>query len=455
MVQRRSLAFVAAAVIAATSLAACGGGDSAQKAPASSAAEPVTLTMVEYQKPRADAVKKLLPEFEAEMAKQGRNVKVKLIRDILPDDQFRTKITQQYNAGEAPDVTDYGATFVPGFAGAGYLLDLTPYLEKWGDWQSFYPDIRKQIVQPDGKTYALPHEANTQNLFYRKDVLTKLGVPVTQPTTWPELMTRLKQIRDKTGKPAIVIPAGTSWGGGTFGEGFLNVMLGSESTLYNAETKKWVIKSPGLTQTFSLYDELTKNKLLPVEALLNPEPWQPTKYTAFPAGTLPVAAQGTWGWRYDWGPEGAAPIKGLFDKVATWDYPASASGRQPYSVGGVAFSYQVSAKTEHPDEAVELAKWFSSGKAMATQLVAVGAAAPRTGIDDIAPYSAQSTLIDAGKRLATSVSFPTRPGQDEIAQAVGEATEGILTGKMDGPAAAQAFAESAKELLGPDMVETS
>ena len=75
-------------------------------------------------------------------------------------------------------------------------------------------------------------------------------------------------------------------------------------------------------------------KLLPVEALLNPEPWQPTKYKDFPAGNLPVAAQGTWGWRYDWGPDGATPIKDLTDKVATWLYP-SGSGGQPYAVGGV------------------------------------------------------------------------------------------------------------------------
>jgi hypothetical protein len=53
------------------------------------------------------------------------------------------------------------------------------------------------------------------------------------------------------------------------------------------------------------------------------------------------------------------------------------------------------------------------------------------------------------------VSFPTRPGQDEISQAVAEATESILTGKMDGPAAAESFAKNATELLGEDQVETS
>ncbi len=455
---RRQLgvAVLAAAVTASGVLAGCSSSTSGGGASGSTSAAakgPVTLSLLEYQKPRADAVAKLLPEFEAAMKSQGHDIKVKLIRNILPDDQFKTQITQQYNAGEAPDVADYGASFVPGFAGAGYLLDLTPYLKKWSDWQSFYPDVRQQIVQPDGKIYALPHEANTQTLFYRKDVLNKLGVSTTQPATWAELIDRLKQITGKTGQASIVLPAGSSWGGGTFGEGFLNVMLGTNSKLYNTDTKKWVVQSPGLTQTFGLYEQLTKNKLLPIQALLNPEPWQPTKYKAFPAGTLPVAAQGTWGWRYDWGPKGAAPIPGLLKKVSTWNYPSD-SGK-PYSVSGVAFSYEISAKTKAPAEAVQLAEWLSSGKAMAEQLVAVGAAAPRTGIDSVAPYSSQSVLVETGKQLASSRSFPTRPGQDQIAQAVGKVTEGILTGKMDGAAAASAFAKSATELLGADQVEKS
>ena len=144
MTRGRTAAALVAAMAVLGGITACADDDKTEKA----SSGPVTLTLLEYQKPRADAVAKVLPAFEAEMAKQGRDVKVQLIRDILPDDQFKTKITQQYNAGEAPDVADYGAPFVPGFAGAGYLLDLTPYLEKWKDWESFYPDIRNQIVQP-------------------------------------------------------------------------------------------------------------------------------------------------------------------------------------------------------------------------------------------------------------------------------------------------------------------
>ena len=449
----RIVGVVAVAVMVGSVLTACGGSSSTSSGTSSSSGSgPVTLTLVEYQKLRADAAAQLLPQFEAAMAAKGKPIKVNLVRDILTDDQFKTKITQQYTAGNAPDVTDYGATLVPGFAGAGYLLDMSPYLSKWADWNSFFPVVKSQVLQPDGKTYSLPHEANTQSLFFRKDVLTKLGVSTAQPATWAELTQRLQAITAKTGQPSIVLPAGTAWGGGTFGEGFLNVLLGGKGTIYNTQSNKWVVKSAALTDTFNLYASLFKNKLLPVQALLNPEPWQPTKYTAFPKGTLPVAAQGTWGWRYDWGPTGSAPIPDLLSKVSTWNYPAFDG--QPYTVGSVGFEYEVTAKTKSPDAAMELVQWLSTGTAMAQQLVAVGAAAPRSGIDAVAPYATQPALLAAEKQLASSRSFPTRPGQDQIAQAVGQATESILTGKTDGPGAAAEFAKNATDLLGPDQVET-
>ena len=445
MDRRRTLSLLVVAVVAVSGLSACSSG--------SSSSGPVKLTLVEYQKARADAVAALLPAFEKAMAKQGKKVTVNLVRDELTDDQFKTKITQEYNAGTAPDVADYGTTLVPGFAGAGYLMPLDDQLKAWSGWKTFFPTVKQQIVQPDGKTYQIPHEANAQDIFYRKDVLEKLGIDTSQPATWADLITRLQQITAKTKQPSIVIPAGTAWGGGTLAEGFLNVMVGTGSTFYDTKTQKWVVKSPGLTDTFNIYNELTKDKVLPVQDLLNPNPWQPTKYKAFVNGTLPVAAQGTWGWRYDWGPTGAAPIKDLTSKVSTWDYPAPTAGRQPYSVGGVAFSYTVTAKTKYPAESVALAEYLSSGKAMADQLVAVGAAAPRSGIDGIAPYSGQPTLLDAEKKVQSSISFPTRPGQDQVAQAVGEATESILTGKLDGAGAAAAFAKNATDLLGPSMVQ--
>jgi len=426
-------------------------GAASAPATASAASAPVTLTLLEHQQLRADVLKKLLPQFEAAMAAQGKNIKVNLVLDILPDAQFQTKLTLDYSAGNAADVTSDVGGVVPGFAAAGYLLDLTSRVTAWPDWQHFYQVIRNQTTQADGKIYSLPRGANTMELFYRTDVLQKYGISTAQPTSWADLISRMVALKAKMGTPPILYPAGTAWGGGSMDEGFLHVFLGTGGQLYDNATGKWVVKSTALTDAFGFYATLTNDGLLPVQALQNPNPWQPTKYVAFPAGTLAVTTQGTWGWTYDWGPTGSAPIPNLFSKVATWEFPAQSG--PPFVSVPVDWMWMISAKTQHPDEAFALAQWLDTGQALANDIVAVGNASPRDDIQSLAPYSQDQYLIDAEKQLSTGKTFLPQVGYDKIQQAVGQATEDIISGTMTGAQAAAEFTKMATDLLGADKVE--
>jgi multiple sugar transport system substrate-binding protein len=411
------------------------------------------LTLLEHQQIRANVLKMLIPQFEAAMAAQGKNIKVNLVTDILPDSQFQTKLTLDYSTGNAPDVTSYSPSWVPDFAAAGYLLDLTSYVNAWPDWQQhFYKVIRDLVTTADGKIYGLPRGADTMELFYRKDVLQKYGVSTAQPASWNDLIARMVALKAKMGKPPILFPAGTAWGGGTFDEGFIDVFLGTGGQLYDTATNKWIVKSKALTDAFGFYATLTKDGLLPVEALQNPNPWQPTKYVAFPAGNLAVTTQGTWGWTYDWGPNGAAPIPDLFAKVATWEFPAEVGA--PFVYAEENWEWTISAKTQHPSEAFDLIKWLNTGQALAQDLVAVGAASPRDDIQNVAPYSGEPYLIAVEKELPSGKIFLPEPGTAKIQQAVGQATEAIISGQANGAQAANQFATTATQLLGSGQVET-
>lgn len=448
MKRSRVLLAVTTAALLTGVLAACSDSDDSATGDG-----PVTIRLLEYQQARADAIEPLLPEFEQAMADEGKDIEVELILDPLTDEQFRTKITQQFHSGTAPDVIDMGGTHVTGFAGAGYLLELDEYLDEWDAWGEYYEPVKDAARQVDGHFYAVPHEANVQSLFYRKDVLEQLGIDTSQPQTWDDLIARLEQVTAQTGEPSIVIPAGTAWGGGTWTEGFLPIAAGTGSTFYDEETGRWTLESDGLTASFELYARLVEAGLLPVQDLLNPNPWEPTKYVRFPEGTMPVAAQGTWGWRYDWGPEGTAPIENVQEKVATWDYPALVPGTEPYSISGGGFAFGISAETEHAEAAMALATWLSTGEAAAEQLAAIGAAAPHPGIAGIEPYASDPSLLDAEEKVRTGIRAPFGDGADQVSQAVQSATEGILLGDADGEQAAATFAEEAAELLGDALVE--
>jgi multiple sugar transport system substrate-binding protein len=443
---RRLFRFVAPLLAALTcTVAAC--------APAPSPSPPpISIRIVEWQPQRAEVVAGLLPAFEAEMAASGRPVDVELERLDLADSAFRPWITDAYVNGVAPDVTSYPTAWVPDMAARSFLADLTDRVAAWPDWAaSFYPVLRERAVQADGHVWSIPRGATVMQLFYRRDVLESLGVSTEQPTSWADLVARMVDLRDRMDRPPILIPAGTTWGGGTFDEGFINLLLGTDSQLYDASTDRWVVRSPGIDAVFGMYETLTREGLLPVAPLLEETPWEPTKYRTFPDGDLAVVTQGTWGWEFDWGPRGRQPIDDLHRRVATWAFPTETGGT-PFVWASEAWGWTVSATSDHPDEAWRLVTWLSTGDPLAADLVAVGNLSPRDDVAGIAPYRDVAHLISEERLLAIGRSFQPRVGIEDVQVAVGEATRAIITGAADATEAADLFATLATESLGDERV---
>jgi multiple sugar transport system substrate-binding protein len=451
MKRTRVVAAFAATLITMGGLTACSAGDSGG---GDGSDGPVTISIMEIKETNINAIRKVIPGFEAEMKKQGKDISVKLIADQLTDEQFVTKMTQQLIAGQAPDILDLGDPMVTSWASAGYLEPLDDYLAKWDDWDRFYPSVKDAALRQDGKTYNVPSGAGVQSFFYRKDLLEKAGIDTSQPATWDDMIDRLTEIKDKIGGVApIVIPAGSAWGGGTWGEGFHPILGGATASYYDADSGKWNLDDASWKKVFDLYAELTQKDLLPIKDLQNPNPWEPTKYTDFPEGKIQVSAQGTWGWRFDWGPEGAAPIDDLTERVDTWQYPALDAGGETYGWASSGGGYAIPAKSENKDAAMLFMEYLTTGKVLADQLVASGAVSPRDDLNDVAPYSQEEKLLEAAEDLKSGVTRKTGDGTDQVAQAVATATELILSGKANGQQAYDAFKKDATDLLGPNLVQ--
>ena len=261
-----SAASPAATTGASTGAATPAASAAAPSAAPSTAAEAVELTLLEHQKPRLDVLAKILPMCEASLAEQGLNVKVNLTGEVTEDEQFRQNVTILYQGDNPPDITSYPGSWVPDFATAGYLLDISDRLAAWPDWEAhFYPVLRERAKQADGKYYSMPRHGTVIELFIRKDVLEQNGISTDQPNSWQELIDRLTALHAKTNLPAITIPAGKTWGGGTFDEGFIHIFNGTGGKLYDDATGKWIVKSQGLTDAFNFYSTLQKGGLLPTQ----------------------------------------------------------------------------------------------------------------------------------------------------------------------------------------------
>ena len=166
----------------------------------------------------------------------------------------------------------------------------------------------------------------------------------------------------------------------------------------------------------------------------------------------PITTQGSWGWIYDWGPNGARPIPDITDKVINWAFPSKAPD-DTFVWSAEDWMWTISAKSQHPDEAFAFLQCVSSGEPLAIDVAAVGNLAPRDDIRDIEPYASMPYLIAMEELMPTGRSFKAQVGIDKIQQAVGEATEQLLLKATDGPGAAELFAQTATDLLGAENVE--
>jgi multiple sugar transport system substrate-binding protein len=421
--------------------------------PSTPAPTPVTITVVEYQPIRASTIASLIPRFEAETAAQGHPIDVRVEPLDKTDPEFQQIIADDYAAGTAPDVTSYPTAWIPAFAEQGYLVDLASRVAAWPDWtEHFYPVLRARATSSGGHVFGIPRGATVIELFYRRDVLDADGVSTSQPRTWAELVDRMLTLRDRMQRPPIVIPAGTSWADGTFDEGFVNLMLGTASPLYDTTSGRWIVRSQGLSEVFRFYELLVRDRLLPVDALLEPNPWEPTKYQTFPDGDLAVTTQGWWGWTFDWGPQGRAPIPDLVQRVGTWALPTE-DGSPPFVWAAEPWRWTITARSAHPDESWTFIRWMSQGAPLAADLVAVGNLSPRDDIADVPPYRDQAELIAGEKLIEMGRSLPPYDGIDHIRTAVGQATQDIIDGRLTADEAAAEFARLATAALGLAAVE--
>jgi len=91
---------------------------------------------------------------------------------------------------------------IPEWAEAGYLLPLTDLVTDVGA-DDFLPGTR---IVHDGDDYAMPYQANSSLLYYRRDLLDRYGLG--QPKTYDELLHVVSQLNGKDGLIGIATVAG-------------------------------------------------------------------------------------------------------------------------------------------------------------------------------------------------------------------------------------------------------
>ena len=135
---------------------------------------------------------------EAVMRRTGKFTEltgIKVEYDITPYGSLLEKITSEAVAGSGVhDAFISASTWGPSLA--QYILPLDDLIKESGIDMKRYPKIFVDTCTYGGKIIGMPYRGHSQLLFYRKDILQKLGL--NPPKTWAELEKAAKTIREKT-----------------------------------------------------------------------------------------------------------------------------------------------------------------------------------------------------------------------------------------------------------------
>ena len=144
----------------------------------------------------ADPLPALLRAFEA------RHPGVHVKSEALPwstDEQHQFYVVNLDGGGPAFDVMMLDVIWVPEFARAGWLLDLTAFVPA-GEVDAHFPSAVDAATYR-GRLWAIPWIMNVGLLYYRADLLAKYGLA--PPETYDELVAQASRIRAGERNPRL------------------------------------------------------------------------------------------------------------------------------------------------------------------------------------------------------------------------------------------------------------
>lgn len=382
-------------------LSACGGNGNSSKQSANSNngntstnqpsdtgsdKEPVTIEFMGHGNPNEKSIfEKLIASFEDKYP----HVTVKYTS--VPPGEYSQKLTTLISSGKAPDVFYVGGSEFYRFAEAGTILNLQSYLdgtelfEQDNVWKPALDRYRYNGEKVgSGDLYGLPKDVGPWSFVYNKTLFDEQGIAPPPAAagewTWDDMLAAAKQLtidQNGDGKPeqygvaAYTLESAVWANGGNF---------------IDYETGEVLVHEPAFYEAMQFVADLTLvHKVSP-----NVEAEQSMNgYTRFLNGQLAMFAMGPWDQPAFW----ELPFE--WD-IAAW--PASpATGETATWLGSMGFA--VSNKSNHPQEAFDLAAFLSLDEYGQRQNYELGQAVPNL-ID-----MAKGEFLEADKAPASRQVF--------------------------------------------------
>ncbi len=394
-------------------------------------AQQTTLRIFTGGQQRPDVMRKIADEY----TKRNPNVKVEVeVGGATSEAQQQYLSTVLSSKDSALDLILIDVIRPAQWAAQGWAEPLDSYLgADKAKLLATYVKAYAEANQVGGKLMALPYFADSQFLYYRKDLLEKYKRPV--PKTWDEMMETAKLIMDGEKNPQL---QGFSTAGAPI-EGtvctYLVPLWGAGSDMI--KDGKLNLDTPQARQPFQLYGRMKQAGVLPKNIA---EIATDRIRIDFQAGNVLFAQ--TWGYVWNRAENDAdSKVKG---KVGVAKLPHDVGGGSATCIGG--WQVAVSAYSKSKQEAVKFARYLSSPEVSKMQAIMASHMPVFPSVyKDAEVLKANPWFADA---LPVVESAKSRPVSAQYPQ-VSDAVRGSMNAYLAGTRTTDAALADMKNKLAP------
>lgn len=393
------------------------------------AQQPVVLTMLMQGQDIANW-SAFIKEFES----KNPDIRVTMVEGPFDTNLIEGLYTSAFLLGESPyDVINMDIVWVPKFAAAGWVMDLTDRVT---------PEKLSKFIQGNiegsrykGRLYRIPHASDAGVLYYRKDLLEKIGAK--PPETFNEMVEISRKLQQQEN-----ITWGYLWQGKQY-EGvsamFVEILEGFGGFWVNPETLEVGLDRPEAMQAVEFLRSTISNRISPPGVTTYGE--EETRLLFQSGGAVFLR-----NWPYVW------RLVNQQDSTV-----AGKTGVKPmiHSAGNVGGSclggwgWGISATSGHPEEAWRLIEYLTSEDTQKRFTLETGLVPSYRSLftdpDVVAKYPHYPQLLKAVQKPAL------RPPLAQYAQAsdiLQRYLSAAFTGRMNPEQAMKSAANETRNLLG-------
>ncbi len=400
----------------------------------------------------------VIPKFQEQMKAQGKDVTVNLVQFGGSDEQLKQQYALDLKVGQGSDIMAFDGFWVPEFVEGGLLKPLNEIagaeVDQWEGW-AHMPENVQALLRYQDKIYGIPVGTDARAIWYRKDLFQKAGLPENwQPTSWNDILDAARKIKQAMPDVTpIQLNAGTAMGEATTLQGWYMALLGAGANVYDFDTSKYVVKGQPILDALNFYKTIyVDEKLGDARLQLLPDGRQQS-FLQFRDGKIAMLVEGDFFWRSVLA-SGDTKLENRDQLVTFAKMPAMEPGKgirgQDFVTASGGTGYLLNPNTKHPAEAWALLSFMFSKDALDN----IQTIEPRIRARDDVPVPNDPVMTALAKDLLPITAIrPADPNYPKVSEAIQLMTEQVVSGEKTPQEAADTYATTVTNLVGPDKVE--